>query len=381
MTVYFPNWHIHSDSRAQVRNLPWDRLECVNHAFWKVVPRDGGFALASTDPRTDTDPEDPRAHFRQYAECAERTPGKKILLSIGGWTACGFFSEMALTEESRASFIRSCVETLEEYPFFSGLDIDWEYPGVARTADGANEGNPVLGEDRVNYTLFLSELRKALDGHFGPGSRLLTVCAGATVSVLSQQDYTALHPYVDRVNLMTYDLAGPWNNRTGHQTALYGEQSADTAVKYLLDRGVPAEKIAIGSPLYGNCWRIKEGFRNPVGAAAEGLADSGLTWNELSALEKTAVPEGVPGWHKGYDQEAEVAWLWNDDPVSPDDRLFYSYEDTASLDAKLNYIRNRGLGGLIVWEAHGDNMDLDWPMLTRMYGTAREIAESKKPER
>ena len=109
MTVYFPNWHIHSDSRAQVRNLPWDRLECVNHAFWKVVPRDGGFALASTDPRTDTDPEDPRAHFRQYAECAERTPGKKILLSIGGWTACGFFSEMALTEESRASFIRSFV--------------------------------------------------------------------------------------------------------------------------------------------------------------------------------------------------------------------------------------------------------------------------------
>ena len=38
VTVYFPNWNIYSDARCDVRSLPWERLDCVNHAFWEVVP-------------------------------------------------------------------------------------------------------------------------------------------------------------------------------------------------------------------------------------------------------------------------------------------------------------------------------------------------------
>ncbi|MEE3455128.1 MAG: hypothetical protein VZQ29_05875, partial [Succiniclasticum sp.] len=71
VTVYFPNWNIYSDSRCDVRGLPWERLDCVNHAFWEVVPQDGGFAVVSTDSWADTDPDNPNAHFPQYAECAE----------------------------------------------------------------------------------------------------------------------------------------------------------------------------------------------------------------------------------------------------------------------------------------------------------------------
>ncbi len=366
MTVYFPNWNIRSDSRAQVRCLPWDRLEGVNHAFWKVAPRDGGFALVPIDPWADTDPANLLAHFPQYAECAKRYPNKKILLSIGGWAACGCFSAMALTSASRASFIRSCLETLDAYPLLSGLDIDWEYPGVARPPQG-DEGNPVVGDDKTNYTLFLKELREALDGHFGPGRRMLTVCAGAGLSTLAHQDYAALHPYVDRINLMTYDMAGPWNAQTGHHTALYGRTSADTAVRCLLSQGVPAEKIAIGSPLYSHGWKLKEPAPNPVGAPAKALQAHDLRWCELRLLERAAVPEGVPGWHAGYDAKAEAAWLWNDDPASDDDLTFYTYESADSLNAKLNYIREHRLGGLIVWEVHGDSMEADWPMITQMH--------------
>ena len=83
VTVYFPNWNIYSDSRCSVSGLPWERLDCVNHAFWEVVPKDGGFAAVSTDPWADTDPDNPEAHFPQYAECAEKYPDTKILISIG----------------------------------------------------------------------------------------------------------------------------------------------------------------------------------------------------------------------------------------------------------------------------------------------------------
>ena len=190
VTVYFPNWNIYSDARQDVTNLPWDRIDCVNHAFWEVVPQDGGFAVVSTDPWADTDPDNAVAHFPQYAAAAEKYPDKQILISIGGWTDSGHFSEMALTAESRGSFIKSCLDTLDEYPFLSGLDIDWEYPGVEREPEDENdEGCPVVGDDWTNYTLLLKELREALDEHFGAGNKVLTVCAGASVGwSLSKQD-------------------------------------------------------------------------------------------------------------------------------------------------------------------------------------------------
>ena len=367
VTVYFPNWNIYSDSRNSVDNLPWDLLDCVNHAFWRVAPRGSGFAVESTDPRADTDAENPAAHFARYAAYAEKYPDKKILLSIGGWTDSGHFSEMALTGESRASFIQSCLETLEEYPFLSGLDIDWEYPGVERKPESEGDGgNPVKGDDRTNYTLLLKELREALDGRFGPGKKILTVCAGVTVDhTLRMQDYAALHPYVDRINLMTYDMAGAWEDRTGHHTALRGTISAETAVRYLLGQGVPAEKIAIGSPLYSHGWRMKAPGRGTAGVPAEPIED--MTWREVRALETAAAAEGIPGWHAGYDEEKGAAWLWNDDPASGDHLKFISYESAASLDAKLAFIRENGLGGLIVWQVHGDSMEDGWPMITRMH--------------
>ncbi len=366
VTVYFPNWNIYSDSRCDVRGLPWERLDCVNHAFWEVVPQDGGFAVVSTDPWADTDPDNPNAHFPQYAECAEKYPNTKILISIGGWTDSGHFSEMALTAESRGSFIKSCLETLDAYPFLAGLDIDWEYPGVEREPeDESDEGCPVVGDDWTNYTLLLKELREAMDAHFGPG-KLLTVCAGASVGwSLSKQDYASLHPYVDKINLMTYDMAGSWEENTGHHTALLGEVSADTAVKYLLDQGVPAEKITIGSPLYSHGWKMREAAEETVGVPADAIDD--LTWNQILAIEQAAVEKGTPGWHKEYDEEKGAAWLWNDDPGSSDYLSFITYESAESLAAKLAYINENKLGGLIVWEVHGDSIDNDWPMITEMH--------------
>ncbi len=366
LTVYFPNWNVYSDSMNQVKYLPWDKIDCVNHAFWKIIPREGGYAITSTDPWADTDESNPRAHFPQYAQFAGKYPGAKILLSIGGWTCSGYFSEMALTAESRASFIQSCLDTLDAYPFFSGLDIDWEYPGAARAGGPGDEGNPVKGDDMTNYTLLLKELRKALDDRFGPGEKLLTVCAAGTVSTLKKQDYAGLFPAVDRINLMTYDLAGSWDAATGHHTGLYGIASADTAVKYLQQQGVPSGKIAIGTPLYSHGWKMKKAGAKIVGAAAQGLSGGDKTWRLLEPLEKSAVPDGSQGWHAGYDEKAEAAYLWNDDPASSDYLTYYSYESARSLAAKLNYIHVHSLGGLIVWEVHGDSPDLGWPMITEM---------------
>ena len=41
--------------------------------------------------------------------------------------------------------------------------------------------------------------------------------------------------------------------------------------------------------------------------------------------------------------------------------------DLAGITAKLDYIKEKGLGGLIVWQVHGDSIDSDWPMITEMH--------------
>ena len=366
--VYFPNWNIYADPAAQAKNLPWDRLDAVLHAFWKIVPSGGGYTIASTDPRADTDDSNPKAHFAQYRQCVKAHPNVQILLSIGGWTCSDLFSPMAATEAGRASFIESCVDTLRRYPFLSGLDLDWEYPGVPRRASGGDPGNPASPQDRENYTLLLRELRAALDAAFGKGKKQLTVCAGASEGILQHQDYAALFPFVDRIHLMTYDLADMASGATGHHAPLLGAVSADSAVKYLLNQGVPAAKIAVGAPLYSHGWRLTYADTDPLGAPATALKSGGTKlWKALSALERVAVPPGTPGWHAGYDEKSQAAYLWNDDPASPSYRHFYSYESEASLDAKLQYIRVHSLGGLIVWQSGGDDAAAGFPMLTRIY--------------
>lgn len=369
VTVYFPNWNIYQEDASQVRNLPWDRLDRIHHAFWKIVPEENGFALAPTDSWADVDPGNDKAHFPQYADYAARYPQVEILLSVGGWTCSGYFSQMALTKESRASFIQSCIDVLTEYSFLDGLDLDWEYPGVARTGSGKDEGCPVMGDDFRNYTLLLKELRAALDARFGAGKKRLTVCAGASEQILGKQDYAALHPYVDAINLMTYDMTGSYSAVTGHHSPLYGSVSADQAVRYLRGLGVPASKIGIGTPLYCHGWKNVDLSGKIVGASASGKNKGGtLLWKNITAFESAATEDGL-GWHTGYDEQAQAAYLWNDDPVSPYYRNFLTYESDRSLAAKLRYIQGEALGGIIVWQSGGDNSAAGWPMLTQMYRT------------
>ena len=358
VTVYFPSWNIYQDAGCRVERLPWDKIDGIHHAFWKITPTEKGYALVSADPWADTAAENPNAHFPAYAWMHKQYPQVKISLSIGGWTCCGYFSQMASTAAGRASFIASCLDTLEAYPFFSGLDLDWEYPGQARPADKGSEGNPVAGDDWTNYTLLLKELRAGLDSRFGKGKKQLTVCAAGAVALLKKQDYASLFPYVDRVQLMTYDLLGTDPTVIAHHAPVYGPLSADTAVKYLQKQGVPAGKIAIGCPLYGYGWRTEHPEKPLLGQSGAKLPQK--TWKNLRSLEN------APGWHTGYDEEAQAAFLWNGDPASPDYGAVYSYESQRSLKARLNYIRVHGLGGLIVWECGGDDREAGWPMLTQM---------------
>ena len=80
-------------------------------------------------------------------------PHLKTLISVGGWGGSRRFSDVALTDASRATFAASCVEFVAANGL-DGIDIDWEFP----VAGGAR-GNARRPEDKANFTKLLATLR------------------------------------------------------------------------------------------------------------------------------------------------------------------------------------------------------------------------------
>ena len=133
---YYPSWGIY-DRGFEIANLPGDKLTHVNYAFANLV---GGQCVLG-DPWADVErhlPGDPWTgpgsdapyfgNFKQLDLLQDAHPGLQTLISVGGWTWSGNFSDAALTPSSRALFAASCADFMEAYGF-DGIDIDWEYPG------------------------------------------------------------------------------------------------------------------------------------------------------------------------------------------------------------------------------------------------------------
>lgn len=182
-------------------------------------------------------------------------------MSIGGWTAgSGVFSQIAANQNSRSNFARGVLDILNKHGF-DGFDFDWEYPNQ-REGSNAN--------DKGNFILLLKELRSAL----GSG-KVLTVAVGSVeFSASLSYDIPSVAAIVDFINLMTYDLHGSWDGKTGINAPLYAlsgdnqQLSVDAAVKYWLKNGCPSNKLVVGLPLYGRSFTLNDANNNGVNAPA-----------------------------------------------------------------------------------------------------------------
>src|SRR5262249_12884083 len=121
------------------------------------------------------------------------------------------------SSEKRQVFAQSAVRVcLAER--LDGIDLDWEHPGN--------------NMEQVAYGQLLADLREA----FKPHGLVLSVTMAAWQQ-LPQTAFAAVYS----VQLMSYDHDGK------HSLP----EAAETDVRSLLDRGVPAQKIVLGLPFYG----------------------------------------------------------------------------------------------------------------------------------
>ena len=318
----------------------------------------------SAEMSIDGQPDDPgqplRGHFNQLKKLKARYPNIRVVVSLGGWTNSIWFSDAAASAAAREKFVASCIDVYVHGNLpaaggaggegaaagvFDGIDIDWEYP-VAGGISGIHN----RPEDAANYVLLLEEFRKQYQAA-GRADLLLTM-AGSGPAQAGQYNMPQAHPYLDLVNLMTYDFRGAWLPQAGHHTNLCDSAfdptpperrlSADKTVRLYRDTyGVPAEKIVLGGAFYGRAWKGVAAQDHGLYQPGEGV--EGSNYNLLTGLLQH-------GYTRTWDETAKAPWLYN-----AAEQIFWSYDDPQSLALKAQYVKHHRLGGVMFWEITGDD--------------------------
>jgi chitinase len=351
---YFAGWSVYQRNYHPA-DIPADRLTHVNYAFARIIDGRCDFIdrKAAVERVYPGDAADLPFHgsFQQLRLLRAKHAHLKTLISVGGWADSGGFSDAALTDDSRRIFARSCVDFAVKYGF-DGVDIDWEFPG-----GGGVEGNKFRREDTQNFTSMLAELRGQLDerGKADGRAYLLTIAAPAGHDTYARIELAKIHAYLDWINLMTYDFAGEWSERTGFNAPLYAaredpgdkrrQRNVDAAVTGYLAAGVPADKIVVGIPFYGKSWGgVADVNHGLFQKHAKSSGERGLDYRNLAAnyVDK----RGTRYWH----EQAKAPWLFDEKKG-----LMICYDDEQSVTLKCQYVLDHKLGGVMFWELSEDD--------------------------
>ncbi len=371
--AYFASWGVGARGYT-VAQIPADKITTINYAFGGISPSNNKCTLG--DPTADInrfysvrDSVDKKpdakdglhGNFNQILKLKKKYAHLQVLISIGGYNGSGRFSDMALTESSRQEFVSSCIALyLEKYAgVFDGIDVDWEYP----VNGGAKPGRP---EDKHNFTLLLAEFRKQLDakGQADGKVYLLTIATSAGPAKIANLELDQIHPYLDWINLMTYDFHGAWDKSTGFNSPLYKTSNdpaadpierdrfnIDATVQAYLKGGVPADKLVVGVAFYGRGWKgvpdQNHGLYQQADGAAPGIAEPGVfAYSEIAR-------NYLPTYQRFWSSEAQVPWIYN-----PQTGIWITYDDPESIGIKADYVLSHGLGGIMAWELSFDGGEL-----------------------
>lgn len=263
----------------------------------------------------------------------KQNPDLKVLLSLGGWGGCAPCSEVFSTEAGRTAFARS-VKKLNAYLQTDGIDLDWEYPAIE-----GFPGHAFKDADRDHFTALVQALRREL----GAGATISFAAGGFQKFLDLSVNWQAVMPLVDFANLMTYDLVSGFSKVTGHHTPLYSTpqnpESADHAIRYLLGKGVPANKLVLGAAFYGRVWEQVPDINN--GLYQPGVFKAFVPYRNFQT--------DLLGFTTYWDSTAQAPYAYNRAR-----KLYATFDDKRSIAAKTRYVRKHGLAGIMYWELGSD---------------------------
>ena len=332
---YYAGWAAYQGYTPD--QLPAEHLTQINYAFARIDP--DTLTIALENPAHD------KKNLAALRKLRQQNGHLKLLISVGGWSDSQYFSDAAATAARREAFAASCVDFVVAQGL-DGVDLDWEYP-----VSGGAPGTIHRPADKQNFTKLLQELRTRLDrqGRRDGKDYSLTIAGAAGSWYLNQIEAVKVADLVDHIFLMGYDLHGPWDTSADFNAPLYtpsgaspqGKSSIADSVQAYLDKGIPAEKLVLGMPLYGYAYQ-------GVSSQNNGLYSTYTSAKSVSyrTLKKNYLSNDA--YRQYRHQEAQVPYLYGS-------RTFISYDDAESLAAKAALARSRDLGGIGFWELSQDD--------------------------
>lgn len=329
---YYAGWSAYQGYRAS--DIPAHLLTHINYAFAMIDPDTGTLALDN--------PTQDEKNFAALRALREEHPHLKLLLSVGGWDYSAHFSDVAATAAGRTAFARSCAELLSTHDL-DGIDLDWEYP-----VSGGTAGTNHRPQDRQNFTLLLQAIRQELDrqGKRDGKDYQLTIAGAAGDWYLGNIQPTAVAEVVDHIFLMAYDIHGPWDKYADFNAPLYTpsgsaphyQNSVSGSVEAYLEKGVPADKLVLGMPLYG--------YRYD-GVGGNGLYSTFTAARSIPYDTLVTTYLSDPAYRQLRHAEARVPYLYGNGS-------FLSYDDPQSIAEKAALARELDLLGVGFWELSQD---------------------------
>lgn len=345
---YVASWAVRGAYNI-LTDIDISRLTHINYAF----------GIINDDLKLDVEDQllDPK-NFEKLNELKKEYPHLKIIISVGGWGGSDRFKDVAATEEARSRFADSCVDFIIEHGL-DGVDLDWEYPTTEA--------------DRHNFPLLLKTIREKFDEQENQDEKeyILSIAAGANSSFAYNSQIGESQQYLDYVQLMTYDIHGPWETKADFNAPLYDDDGAtysvDKAVQIFLDAGVTADKLVMGIPFYGYQYKVTSTENN-------GLRQSIDTEGVNAAIPyREIVNNDFPS--KGYtyywSEGSKVPYYFN-----PTTKTFISFDNPESIKSKAEYVKEKGLAGAMIWELTQDH-EID--LLSVVYDSLKEKPEETDP--
>ncbi len=276
-------------------------------------------------------------------------------------------------------FLKQFKSWMTHFKNLKGVDYDFEPPIDLQTG-----GQAPADEKTVEDYKKLFDLVKASRQTLG-GEAYISVTITVNKAYLEKINqsvdggwFKEISNFADSVNLMTYDLHGPWSQSADPYTSVHAflkqpdssrkdefeiNYATDEITSQVLSYGMPREKLQIGIAAYGRGYAGVEagddpehpGFEQPWKAASQfdkaytvqdGLLPYKSVDNVVKSLnyKKYAVNADLDG-----QSVVSGAYLYN-----PGSKQFVGYQSPEVVRAICSYIKDKQLKGAIMWSADTD---------------------------
>ncbi|KAK2460378.1 hypothetical protein APHAL10511_007543 [Amanita phalloides] len=376
---------------TSVREFPPEKLD---YSKFDII----FFAFATPNSSSELDwSKDGRSILRRLVKSAQQSGhGTKVVLSVGGWAGCQYYSHACSNNSNRTTFTHALAHAVKTYGL-DGIDIDWEYP------NSTGAGHPYSSSDAENLLSLLKSLRSAL----GPSKIISSAVAHLPWLGSDGKPLTDVSTYAAKmtyINIMNYDVWGasadpgpnsPLGDLCGTSTQPHA--SAKAALHQWSAAGFPASKMLLGLPLYGYACQSSKttltgsvmpspdmtllqtekvssidgetalSFLNGSHARTTRVdkmtADANLSswWGQQipfnNLVSSGALVKESDGNYKsgggfaaGWDKCSDTPFL-----SKPSQTTVVTYDDTRSLAKKATFAKQSGMAGCFTWSLDQDD--------------------------